>query len=132
MKRSTGVVAAAALLAAIIVCAAPSVFPTGTTIYEPAKAWNGYTVLSPLAGDAAMVIDMNGNVVKRWQGFNSSAGGPVRVLPGGVAMGAEGANAGKQESLALVARDFDGKELWRFDHNEQVSGRGGAMTWAAR
>jgi hypothetical protein len=132
MTRSTGMVAIAALAAALLAWAAPSVFPTGTTIYDPAKAWNGYTVLSPLGGNAAIVIDMNGNVVKRWEGFNSSAGGPVRILPGGVAIGAEGANAGKQESLALVARDFDGKELWRLDRNEQITGRGGGTAWALR
>src|SRR5262249_30657300 len=49
--------------------AAQSVYPTGTTIYDPAKAWNGFTVLSPLGGEAVLVIDMNGTVVKRWEGF---------------------------------------------------------------
>lgn len=132
MRRSSGVLVAAAVAAAIIAWAAPSVFPTGTTIYDPAKAWNGYTVLSPLGGNTAIVIDMNGNVVKRWEDYNSSAGGPVRILPGGVVIGAAGANAGKQESLALVARDFEGKELWRFDRNEQITGRGGETTWALR
>ena len=120
------------MAAAIIVLAGPSVFPTGTTIYDPGKAWNGYTVLSPLGGNAAIVIDMNGKVVKRWEGYNSSAGGPVRVLPRGAVIGAAGANTGKQESLALIARDFEGKELWRFDHNEQVTPEGGEMTWALR
>ena len=132
MARSAVGFAIAAVVAAIIAWAGPSVFPTGTTIYDPGKAWNGYTVLSPLGGDAAIVIDMNGNVVKRWTGYNSSAGGPVRILPGGVVIGATGTNAGKQESLALVARDFEGKELWRFDHNEQITGPGGAMIWALR
>jgi len=132
MARSAVGFAIAAVVAAIIAWAGPSVFPTGTTIYDPGKAWNGYTVLSPLGGDAAIVIDMNGNVVKRWTGYNSSAGGPVRILPGGVVIGATGTNAGKQESLALVARDFEGKELWRFDHNEQINGPGGAMIWALR
>ncbi len=131
MTRSLRVAGCAAA-AAILLWAAPSVFPTGTTIYDPAKAWNGFTVLSPLGGDAAIVIDMNGAVVKRWEGYNSSAGGPVRVLPGGVAIAATGANTGKQESLALVARDFEGKELWRFDRNEQIVGAGGAMIWALR
>ncbi|MEO8098805.1 MAG: aryl-sulfate sulfotransferase [Acidobacteriota bacterium] len=131
MTRSSAVVAVAALGAAIVIFAAPSVFPTGTTIYDPAKTWNGYTVLSPLGGDTAIVIDMNGKVVKRWEGYNSSAGGPVRVLPGGFVIGAAGANAGKQESLALIARDFAGKELWRFDHNEQITAPAGP-TWALR
>ena len=59
--------------------AAQSVYPTGTTIYDPDRAWNGYTVLSPLGTQAVLVIDMNGNVVKRWEGYNNSAGGPARV-----------------------------------------------------
>lgn len=130
MKRSIGLVAAAALSAALMVWAGPSVFPTGTTIYDPAKAWNGYTVLSPLGGNAAIVIDMNGNVVKRWEGYNSSAGGPVRVFPNGAVIGAEGANEGKQESLALVAREYEGKELWRLAHTEQITG--GSTTGALR
>ena len=61
---------------------APTVYPTGITIYDPARTWNGYTVLSPLATQAVIVIDMNGNVVKRWDDFNNSAGGPARVLAG--------------------------------------------------
>ena len=38
---------------------AQSVYPTGTTIYDPDRAWNGWTVLSPLAGPSVPVIDMN-------------------------------------------------------------------------
>src|SRR5262245_109286 len=66
------VVACAALVVvpAVAVTLAQSVYPTGTTIYDPARAWNGFTVLSPLAGEAVLVIDMNGNVVKRWEGLN--------------------------------------------------------------
>jgi hypothetical protein len=104
----------------LLLLAAPTVFPTGTTIYDPARAWNGFTVLSPLAGPGAVVIDMNGRIVKQWDSLNSSAGGPARILPGGVVMGAEGARPGRQESLALVARDFDGNLLWRYAQNEQI------------
>jgi len=126
MTRCMGAVAGAVLgLASAILLAAPSVFPTGTTIYDPGRAWNGYTVLSPLGTQAAIVIDMNGRVVKQWDGYNSSAGGPARVLPGGVVVGAAGANPPRQESLELVQRDFDGKVLWRFDHNEQIQTRDG-------
>jgi hypothetical protein len=119
-------------LAAMIVLAGPSVFPTGTTIYDPARTWNGFTVLSPLGTQAAIVIDMNGNVVKQWDGYQNSAGGPARILPGGVIVGAAGANAPHQESLELVERDFDGKVLWRFDHNEQIETREGKKIWATR
>src|SRR5689334_7721024 len=125
MTRCMGVISGTvAALVSAIVLAGPSIYPTGTTIYDPALAWNGYTVISPLGTQAAIVIDMNGNVVKQWDGYVSSAGGPVRVLPGGVVVGAAGANPPRQESLELVQRDFDGKVLWRFDHNEQIETRG--------
>jgi hypothetical protein len=133
MTRCIGAVAGAVLaLASAIVLAAPSVYPTGTTIYDPGRAWNGYTVLSPLGTQAVVVIDMNGNIVKQWDGYVSSAGGPARVLPGGVVVAAAGANPPRQESLELVQRDFDGQVLWRFDHNEQIETRDGKMIWASR
>ena len=100
--------------------AAPTVYPTGVTIYDPARTWNGYTVLSPLATQAVIVIDMNGNVVKRWDDFNNSAGGPARVLPGGGVIAASGARPPRQESLELVQRDFAGKVVWSFKRNEQI------------
>jgi hypothetical protein len=131
MTRSIAA-AGGVVLAAVIVLAAPSVYPTGTTIYDPARAWNGYTVLSPLGAQAAIVIDMNGHIVKQWEGYNSSAGGPARVLPGGVIVGAAGANPPRQESLDLVQRDFDGKLLWHFDHSEQIDTRDGKKIWASR
>ena len=46
----------------------PSVFPTGTTIYNPEKCWNGYTLM-PISGVGAVLIDMNGKVVKVWKDF---------------------------------------------------------------
>src|SRR5687768_11757615 len=126
MARPTHVLTAAVLVLALALApAAQSVYPTGTTIYKPALAWNGYTVLSPLAGDAALVIDMNGNIVKRWDGYVNSAGGPVRVLPGGGVMAAAGARPPHQESLELVQRDFDGQVVWRFDRSEQIETRDG-------
>jgi hypothetical protein len=109
------------ILAAAQMSAAPSVFPSGVTINDQTATWKGYTVLSLLAAPYAAVIDMNGKVVKQWDGFNSSAGGPVRVLPGGQVIAPSGANPGHQESLALVAQDFSGKELWRFDRNETIT-----------
>jgi len=104
---------------------------SGTTLYNPGLAWNGYTVLSPLQTQAALVIDMNGNVVKRWDGFVNSAGGPARVFPNGIAMGANGTNPPRQESVELIQRDFEGNILWRFDRNEQIT-RDGMMIWSTR
>jgi len=124
--------AVAVFCAAAITVAAQTVYPTGTTIYDPTRAWSGYTVLSPLNTQAVVVIDMNGNVVKRWDGFVNSAGGPARVFPGGFVLAANGANPPRQESLELVARDFDGKVLWKFDRTEEIQTRDGTMLWSAR
>jgi len=135
--RTGTAVSAAVMLASAILLAAPSVFPTGTTTYDPGRAWNGFTVLSPLGTQAVIVIDMNGTIVKRWNDYNTSAGGPARVFPGGVVMASAGANPPRQEALELVERDFSGNVLWRFDHNEQVMLRGGQgnearTVWSAR
>ncbi len=101
--------------------AAPSVYPTGTTIYDPEQADSGYTVLSILGTRAVVVIDMNGRVVKQWDDYNVSAGGPARILPGGIVLASNGAFPGHLETTALIARDFDGNELWRFDRAEEIT-----------
>ena len=89
-------------------------------------------MLSPLATQAVLVIDMNGNVVKRWDDFNNSAGGPARVLPGGGVIAASGARPPYQESLELVQRDFDGNVVWSFDRSEQIELRDGGTVWSSR
>src|SRR5688572_7959802 len=120
MRRTSVLTAAAVTFLSALGLAGPSVFPTGTTIYDPSRAWSGFTVLSPLATQAAVVIDMNGQIVKRWDGFNNSAGGPARVLPNGDVIAASGARPGRQESLELVQRDFAGTIIWRLDRNEEI------------
>jgi hypothetical protein len=120
MRRTLALTAAAVTFLSALGLAGPSVFPTGTTIYDPARAWSGFTVLSPLATQAAVVIDMNGKIVKQWDGFNNSAGGPARVLPNGDVIAASGARPGRQESLELVQRDFAGTIVWRLDRNEEI------------
>jgi hypothetical protein len=132
VKRSTPALAlGASILASTLAVTGQSVYPTGTTIYDPVRAWGGFTVLSPLGTPAVLVIDMNGTVVKRWDGYNNSAGGPARVLPGGDVIAASGAGAG-QESVELVHRDFAGNILWRFDRNEQIPANDGKTIWSAR
>src|SRR5215510_15523502 len=133
MTRRTQMCAAAVFLYAFAVTvSAQSVYPTGTTIYDPDHSWNGYTVLSPLRTQAVIVIDMNGNIVKRWDGYVNSAGGPARVFPDGVVMAANGANPPHQESLELIQRDFEGHVIWRFDRNQQIQTRAGSTIWSAR
>src|SRR5579884_885494 len=132
LQRNRVCIAAVFFYVSALTAAAQSVYPTGTTIYDPARAWNGYTVLSPLGTQAVVVIDMNGKVVKQWDGYNNSAGGPARILPGGVVVAANGTNPGRQESLELVERDFEGHVIWRFDHNEEIQTRDGKTVWSLR
>ena len=46
-------------------------------------------------------------------------------------MAASGARPPYQESLELVRRDFDGKDLWRFSRSEQITRREGGTIWSA-
>src|SRR5688500_12686116 len=106
-----------AAIAALVLSSGPSaqtVYPTGTTIYDPERPRNGDSVLSRRGAPAVLAIDIEGQVVKRWDGFNTSAGGPARVLPGGHVNAPNGARPPHQESLELLQRDFDGKVVWQF------------------
>src|ERR1700680_4127576 len=50
----------------MVAVAGPSVYPTGTTLYNPAKAFNTFLVIT--GGDGfAHLIDMNGNSVHEWK-----------------------------------------------------------------
>ncbi len=108
---------------------APSIYPTGTTIYYPDRAWNGYTIFR-LPGNAGdVLIDMNGREVRRWP---QTAGYPARILPGGYLMGSTGDLAPHQDLIALIQWDWDGNEIWRFDRLEQMEKKEGGVIWAAR
>ncbi|MES2262407.1 MAG: aryl-sulfate sulfotransferase [Pseudomonadota bacterium] len=62
--------AIAAVLATTAAMAGSSVFPTGVTRYDPAKAYNSYVVFSG-QDKKTHLIDMNGNEVHQWanEGF---------------------------------------------------------------
>lgn len=107
-----------------------SVYPMGTTIYNPEKAWSGYTLMQ-IQGIGAVVVDMNGNVVKCWKGVQ---GFPNKLLPGGYLMGSLGLRDpkfGYQDQTDLVQVDWDGKVVWKFDKKEEVNDDGDKK-WIAR
>jgi hypothetical protein len=109
-----------------------SVYPTGTTVYHSDKTWNGFTVFVTPENEGVIVIDMNGREVKKWTDFSGVAGGPARVLPGGFVVAGSGSGGAHQEATAIVERDFAGKEVWRFDHTEEIKGADGKTAWSAR
>ena len=64
----------------------PTIYPTGVTLYDPAKAWSGYTIF-PAADVGALLIDMNGTEVQLWKGLQ---GFPNKLLPEGQVFGSTG------------------------------------------
>jgi hypothetical protein len=115
--------------------AAPSVFPTGVTRYDPYKSWNGYVLFSG-QDRKTHLIDMNGNEVHQWaqEGFppvllapdqTGGARGHVLLqlgqLPGARAAGNGLGNA------AIGELDWDGKVVWRWGAAAQLA-YGGADT----
>ncbi|HSH75559.1 MAG TPA: aryl-sulfate sulfotransferase [Longimicrobiales bacterium] len=108
-----------------------SVFPTGTTIFHPDKTWSGYTILDTPGEAGAVLIDMNGNLLKRWPAV-AAVPGPFRVLPGGYVVGGTNRRRPHQEAPELIQVDWDGEVVWRFDRTELVEHEGAAPRWMAR
>ena len=109
----------------------PSVYPTGTTVFQPDKTWSGYTIFDTVDEQGAVLIDMNGNVIRHYTGI-AAVPGPARMLPGGFVMGGDLPREPHQEAIAIVQYSWDGRETWRFDHTEEVQTEAGETVWAAR
>ncbi len=110
--------------------AEPSVYPTGTTIYDPAKAYNSF-VLFPGGDDVSRLIDLTGNVVHEWK----YSGQPVAFINPALIDGKRGhifvtleTEEGKGTDLVPgqgVTRvrktvgevDWDGNKQWEFGAN---------------
>ncbi|MBH4343115.1 ArsR family transcriptional regulator, partial [Pseudomonas aeruginosa] len=124
MPRFPMLLLSAALLAAGA-HAAPSVYPTGVTRYNPQKAFNQYVIFSG-ADRKTHLIDMNGNEVKRWDypGFpaavidpalNGGKRGHVLLQLADLAAPDKLASPGNGlANQALGELDWDGKEVWRW------------------
>lgn len=127
--RGHGTAACLAALAAAGLCAPtthaePSVFPTGVTRYDPARAYNSFIVFA--SPDAkTYLIDMDGREVRRWeyQGFPSELLDPA--VTGGakghvLVQLAAGAKTGTGEvpgaaifnNKTIGELDWDGKVVW--------------------
>ncbi|MEL7567216.1 MAG: aryl-sulfate sulfotransferase [Dehalobacterium sp.] len=109
----------------------PTIHPTGTTIYNPEKCFNGYTLFQANEHGATL-IDMNGGVVNFWEKLQ---GFPNKLLPGGYVMGSRGernSEYGWQDQIDLVQVDWEGNVVWSFDHLEYVEDPGYEARWMAR
>lgn len=109
----------------------PTIYPTSVTVYNPEKAWSGYTIFQA-ADTGALLIDMNGREVHLWQGLR---GFPNKLLPGGYVFGSTGERDpryGFQDEVDLVQVDWDGNIVWRFNRYELIEDPGHEPQWMAR
>lgn len=109
----------------------PTIYPTGTTVYNPEKAWSGYTIYQA-ADTGALLIDMNGKEVHLWKGLR---GFPNKILPGGHALGSTAERDpqyGFQDEKNLVQVDWDGNIVWKFDQYEWIEDPGCEAQYMAR
>ena len=118
---------------AVLVSAAshafPTIYPTSTTIYDPDRAWNGYTVYPTPDDKGVILIDMNGNIVRRW----TDIVGLGRILPGGYIMGVTPEDSpGGEDGAELMQKDWDGNVIWSFNRTEQMETGDGGTVWSAR
>lgn len=105
-----------------------AVYPVGTTIYNPDKCWNGFTILS---GEDGRLVDMNGNLAHLWKG---PFGMPTKILPGGYLLVSKGFwKRGSQEAAEIQIRDFANEAIWSFNKwHEYKANEGEGNMWAAR
>jgi hypothetical protein len=98
----------------------PEDAPTGVIVYDRGKTWDGYTLLSIEAGhydpntgitSGAVLIDMEGNIVKEWQVIAE----PARLFPGGYVMGGWGVYEEFTGITQLVQLDWNGNKMWEWN-----------------
>src|SRR3989339_1481398 len=105
----------ALLFFAPMVFAWPSVFPKGTTIYEPNKCFNGYTLT--WLGEEADLFDMNGKIVHSWKaptGKIDGAIGRARLEKNGNLLVLRGKGKGAAGEAGMEEYDWDGNLLWQY------------------
>ena len=138
--RVTGLASSGFTLCFLAVLAAtamanPTIFPTGTTIYDPERAWNGYVLFSAPTGNTHL-IDMDGNEVNQW----NRPGFPAEMLDPALNDGKkghilvqiennEGMWGGIFDNIAIGEVDWDGETVWSW-RGENEEGADQSHDWA--
>ncbi len=90
--------------------------PVGLTHYDPVRAYRGYTLITPAGGEFALLLDMQGRCVHRWD-FRGCVGFNVELLPNGnlLALCADppGPAAPRAQRSRFEIRPPDPPELYR-------------------
>ena len=123
--------------------AAPTVFPTGVTIYNPEKCYNGYTLLNVLRATphGLPLIDMNGNIVNKWMQVE---GQPAMLLPNGNLLAEQVLYDPKKwtsrllEGSAVIEKTWDDKPVWSWNKGQlieatpELKAKGITEMWSAQ
>jgi len=109
------------------VLAGPSIYPTGTTRYDPAKAYNSFVLFT--GGDnIARLIDLNGNPVHEWKDaaghstlidpalIGGKLGHVLVTLSTGEGKGTDllPGQVNRKITKTIGELDWDGKTVWEF------------------
>jgi len=95
--------------------------PTGVLKWDKANAYNGYTLFGPMYSKNIYLIDMEGNVVHKWETDNTTAEYAELLPNGNVLRGAEvhdrravyfGGSSGMVQELS-----WDNKVVWEYKLN---------------
>ena len=102
--------------------AGPSIYPTGTTRYDPAKAFNSFVLFT--GGDnIARLIDLNGNSIHEWK---DAAGHSTLIDPA--------VNAGKLGHVLVTLDTIEGKgtDLAPGQVNRRIAKTVGELDWEGK
>lgn len=95
--------------------------PTGVLKYVDGKAYEGYTLFSPMVGSkSTYLIDMEGNIVHEWK-CQTPPGLYAELLPNGNLLRSEKANQKKQLEDAGLMKE------WKQDKYVDIGGTGGVL-----
>jgi hypothetical protein len=108
--------------------ASPRVFPTGTTLYDPGKAYQSFVIFGSPDGKTHL-IDLDGNEVRQWSylGFPSelidprNAGGQKGHVLVQLENG-EGIWSGIFNNKTVGELDWDGKVIWQWGGDKTPEG----------
>ena len=92
----------------------------GVVVHDKSRAYEGYTLFTPMYQNIAWLIDMNGRVVHNWQ-MKNPPGVYGKLLDNGNLMwmdrGPEANEDLEAGASAMIEVDWDGNEVWRYNDN---------------
>ena len=88
----------------------PLAYPTGVTVYEPDKTFNGYTLFLAIRTKQVFLVDMEGNIRQSWQTSGIRKAEYAELLPDNHVLVGRG---------PLTEYDWEGNEVWKVEDPER-------------